>query len=91
MYGLNFQRKKPVYSKNIQEYEKIFFSTLFRLANNYNQLFVHNTFETLDFSQQKKIAKYFARFSKLLQKFQQQTVLEIDYQIQFFFNSLLLL
>ena len=69
--GLNFQRIKPVYSKNIQEYEKIFFATLFRVANNHNELFFHNEFKNFGFSQQKKFAKSFAEFLKLLQKFQQ--------------------
>ena len=68
MNGLNFQRAKPVYSKNIQEYKKIFLATLFRLANNHNQPFVHNACKNFDFLQQKKFAKYFA---KVLQKFQQ--------------------
>ena len=61
MNGLNFQRAKPVYSKTIQEYENIFFATLFRLANNHNQLFVHNAFKNSDFSQQTKFAKSFAK------------------------------
>ena len=58
MNALNFQRAKPVYSKNIQEYEKIFLATLFRLANNHNQPFVHNACANLNFSQQKKFVKY---------------------------------
>ena len=66
MNGLNFQRAKPVCSKNIQEYEKIFLAALFRLANNDNQPFFHNACKNFDFSQQQKFAKYFA---KLLQKF----------------------
>ena len=53
----------PVYSKNIQKYEKIFFATLFRLANNHNQPFVQNACKNFDFSQQKKFAKYFAKIS----------------------------
>ena len=52
----------------IQEYEKIFLAVLFRLANNDNQPFFHNAYEIFDFSQQKKFAKYFAKF---VQKFQQ--------------------
>ena len=53
----------PVYSKNIQEYEKIFFATLFRLENNHNQPFVQNACKNFDFSQQPKFAKYFAKIS----------------------------
>ena len=53
----------PVYLKNIQEYEKIFFAILFRLANNHDQPFVQNVCKNYDFAQQKKIAKYFAKFS----------------------------
>ena len=57
MNKLNFQRAKSVYSKIIQEYEKIFLAALFRLANNDNQSFVHNACKDFDFSQQKKFAK----------------------------------
>ena len=63
MRELNFQQAKPIYSKNIQEYEKIFFTTLIRFANNHNQPFVQNACKNFDFSQQQKFAKYFANFS----------------------------
>ena len=49
----------------MQEYEKIFSAALFLLANNDNQLFVHNASKNFDFSQQKKFAKYFAKISAL--------------------------
>ena len=63
MNRLNFQRAKPVYSENIQEYKKIFLATLFRLANNHNQTFVHNACKNFDFSQQQKFCKIFAKIS----------------------------
>ena len=50
---VNFCRLLMHNLKNIQEYEKIFFATLFRLANNHNQPFFHNPCKNFDFLQQK--------------------------------------
>ena len=60
---VSFNKEKcisPVYSKNIQEYVKIFFATLFRLANNQNQTFVPNACKNFDFSLKEKIHKNFS-------------------------------
>ena len=64
MNGLNFQQAKPVCSKNIQGYEKIFLAALLRLANNDNQPFFDNAYTNFNFSQQQKFANYFSNFGK---------------------------
>ena len=53
-----FQTKS--YTKN-----KIFFATLFRLANDHNQSFVQNAYKNFDFSQQKKILQNIQRKSNM--------------------------
>ena len=73
-----------MYIRKLFKNTEIFLAGLFRLTNNDNQPFIHNACKNLDFSQQKKFAKYFANikeFDNILQKFQQETALEIDYQI----------
>ena len=56
--------KTCIYSKNIEEYEKI-------SQDNHNQPFVYIACKNFNFSQQKKIAKYFAEMcfnSKMLEE-----------------------
>ena len=62
----NKEKFLTLYSKIIQDYEKIFLAALFRLANNDSQPFVHNACKNFDFSQQKKFAKYFAKIPAVI-------------------------